>query len=132
MCTAVALTASSIRTLKKDKMLHQIRANNKTLRSLLANLLSNIKTYRDHVADLLTSTAEQRLAYVLVRLAHLGKNGRRGVKIPHQTDKVLAEMVGTTRSRINLFMNHFRKQGFIGCKDGIEVRPSLQKALGTR
>ena len=132
MCTAVALTASSIRIIKKDKMLEMIRGKNKTSRSLLAHLLSNIKNYRDHVADLLTSTAQQRLAHVLLRLAHLGKNGRTGIEIPHVTDKVLAEMVGTTRSRINTFMNQFRKQGFISCGEQVEVYPSLRKALGTR
>jgi CRP-like cAMP-binding protein len=132
MCTAVALTASSIRIIKKEKMLQMIRGGNKTSRSLLAHLLSNIKNYRDHVADLLTSSAEQRLAHVLLRLAHLGKNGRTGVEIPHVTDTVLAEMVGTTRSRINEFMNRFRKQGFISYAEGLEVHPSLRKALGTR
>ncbi len=131
MCTAVALTDSSIRIIKKEKMLQLIRATNKTSCSLLAHLLSDIKNYRDHVADLLTSSAEQRLAHVLLRLAHLGKNGRRGVEIPHLTDTVLAEMVGTTRSRINTFMNRFRKEGFISYAEGIEVRPSLRKALGT-
>ena len=132
MSTAVALSASSIRTIRKDKMLQMIRGENETSRSLLAHLLSRIKSYRDHVADLLTCSAEQRLAHVLLRLAHLGKNGRTGVKLPHLTDKVLAEMVGTTRSRINEFMNRFRKQGFISNAEGIEVRPSLRKAYGTR
>ncbi len=132
MCTAVALTATSIRIIKKSKMLQMIRARNKTSRSLLAHLLSNIKNYRDHVADLLTSSAEQRLAHVLLRLAHLGKNGRTGIEIPHLTDTVLAQMVGTTRSRINEFMNRFRKQGFISCAEGIEIHPSLRKALGAR
>jgi CRP/FNR family transcriptional regulator, cyclic AMP receptor protein len=132
MCTAVALTASTIRTIKKAKMIQMLRKKNKTSVSLLAQLLSSIKNYRDHVADLLTSSAEQRLAHVLLRLAHLGKNGRTGVEIPVLSDKVLAEMVGTTRSRINVFMNRFRKRGFISCAGGIEVHPSLRKALGTR
>ena len=132
MCTAVALTASSIRIIKKDKMLQMIRGKNKTSRSLLAHLLSSVKNYRDHVADLLTCSAEQRLAHVLLRLAHLGKSGRTGVKLPHLTDKVLAEMVGTTRPRINAFMNRFRKQGFISYAEGLEVHPSLRKAFGTR
>jgi CRP/FNR family transcriptional regulator, cyclic AMP receptor protein len=113
-------------------MLRMIRGKNKTSRSLLAHLLSSIKNYRDHVADLLTSSAEQRLAHVLLRLAHLGKNGRTGVKLPHLTDSVLAEMVGTTRARVNAFMNRFRKQGFISCGEQVEVHPSLRKALGTR
>jgi CRP-like cAMP-binding protein len=132
MSTAVTMTASSIRTIKKEKMLQLIRTKNKVLRRLMSHLLFNIKNYRDHVADLLTSSAEQRLAHVLLRLAHLGKNGRIGVKIPHLTDAVLAEMVGTTRSRINAFMNRFRKRGFIRYGKQVEVHPSLQKALGAR
>jgi CRP/FNR family cyclic AMP-dependent transcriptional regulator len=132
MSTAVTMTASSIRTIKKEKMLQLIRTNNKTLRCLMSHLLFNIKNYRDHVADLLTSSAEQRLTHVLLRLARLGKNGRAGVEIPHLTDAVLAEMVGTTRSRINSFMNRFRKQGFISHGERVEVRPSLRKTLGAR
>jgi CRP/FNR family cyclic AMP-dependent transcriptional regulator len=132
MSTAVTMTASSIRTIKKEKMLQLIRTKNKTLRCLVSHLLCNIKNYRDHVADLLTSSAEQRLAHVLLRLARLGKNGRTGVKMPHLTDAVLAEMVGTTRSRINAFMNRFRKQGFISYGERVEVHASLRKALGSR
>lgn len=132
MCTAVALTGSSIRTIKKAKMLDLIRSRNKTSRSLVAHLLFNIKNYRDHVADLLTSSAEQRLAHVLLRLAHLGKNGGVGADVPLLTDTVLAEMVGTTRSRVNVFMNRFRKKGFISYGEGIEVHSLLRRALGTR
>lgn len=99
--SAVALTASSIRTIKKDKMLQMLR-NNKTSNSLVAYLLSSIKHYQDHVADLLTSSAEQRLARVLLRLAHLDKKSPGVVEIPVLSHQVLAEMVGTTRSRVNL------------------------------
>src|SRR6202790_1569229 len=74
MSTAVALTASSIRTIKKEKMIHMLRTNNKTSNSMVACLLSAIKEYQDHIADLLTSSAEQRLARVLLRLANLDKN----------------------------------------------------------
>ncbi len=132
MSTAVALTASTIRIIKKSKMLQILRKKNKIAISLLGHLLSSTKSYRDHVADLLTSSAEERLARVLLRLAHLGKNGRKGVEIPHLSDKVLAEMVGTTRSRVNEFMNGFKEQGFISCDVGLEVRPSLRKAFGAR
>src|SRR3984893_7758392 len=113
MSTAVALTASSIRTIKKTKMLQMLRRKNKTSNALVAYLLSSVKEYRDHVANLLTSSAEQRLARVLLRLAHLVKNGRSVVEIPVMSHQVLSEMVGTTRSRVNLFMNRFRKKGFI-------------------
>jgi CRP/FNR family transcriptional regulator, cyclic AMP receptor protein len=129
MSTAVALTASSIRTIKKSKMLELLRKKNKASNSLVTYLLSSVKRYRDHVANLLTSSAEQRLARVLLRLAHLDKNGRATVEIPVLSHQVLADMVGTTRSRVNLFMNRFRKKGYIDYNGVLEVRKSLRKAL---
>lgn len=95
----------------------------------MAHLLTSIKKYRDQVADLLTSSADQRLAHVLLQLAHLGRNGRTVVEIPFLSHRVLAEMVGTTRPRINEFMNRFRRQGYISYDEGLQVRPSLRKAL---
>jgi CRP/FNR family cyclic AMP-dependent transcriptional regulator len=130
--TAVALTASSIRTIKKEKMLQMLRKKNKTSNSLVAYLLSSVKSYQDHVAHLLTSSAEQRLARVLLRLARLDKNGPTVVEIPILSHQVLAEMVGTTRPRVNLFMNRFRKRGFINYDGGLEVYRSLRKALRHR
>jgi CRP/FNR family transcriptional regulator, cyclic AMP receptor protein len=127
--TAVALTASSIRTIKKAKMLQLLRKKNKTSNSLVAYLLSSVKNYQDHVAHLLTSSAEQRLARVLLRLAHLDGKGPAVVEIPILSHQVLAEMVGTTRPRVNLFMNRFRRQGFIDYDGGLEVRQSLRKVL---
>ena len=129
MSTAVAMTASSIRTIKKGKMLQLLHKKNKTSNALVSYLLSSIKKYRDHVADLLTSNAEQRLARILLRLAHLEKGGSGPVEIPVVSHQVLAEMVGTTRPRVNLFMNRFRKQGFINYDGGLEVHQSLRKVL---
>jgi CRP/FNR family cyclic AMP-dependent transcriptional regulator len=129
LSTAVALTASSIRTINKTKMLKMLRRKNKTSNSLVTYLLSSVKHYRDHVADLLTSTAEQRLARVLLRLAHLDRKGPTVVVIPLLSHQVLAEMVGTTRSRVNLFMNRFRKKRFIDYNGSLEVHQSLRKAL---
>jgi CRP/FNR family transcriptional regulator, cyclic AMP receptor protein len=132
MSTAVALTTSSIRTIKKEKMLQMLREKNQTSNSLVAYLLSSIKNYQDHVADLLTSSAEQRLARVLLRLAHLDENGPAVVEIPILSHQVLAEMVGTTRPRVNVFMNRFRNQGFINYDGGIEVHKSLLQVLQSR
>jgi CRP/FNR family transcriptional regulator, cyclic AMP receptor protein len=129
MSTAVALTTSSIRTIKKTNMLKMLRQKNKTSNSLVRYLLSSVKTYRDHVAELLTSTAEQRLARVLLRLAHLDRKGPVVVEIPLLSHQVLAEMVGTTRSRVNLFMNRFRKKKFIDYNGRLEVHRSLRRAL---
>jgi CRP/FNR family cyclic AMP-dependent transcriptional regulator len=130
--TAVALTSSSIRTIKKSKMLAMLRKKNKTSNSLVAYLLSSVKQYQDHVAELLTSSADQRLARVLLRLAHLDKRGPPASEIPVISHRVLAEMVGTTRPRVNLFMNRFRKQGFISYDGGLEVHQSLRKVLRAR
>ena len=127
--TAVALTVSSIRAIKKEKMLQLLRKKNEASNSLVAYLLSSVKNYQDHVAHLLTSSAEQRLARVLLRLAHLNKNGPPVREIPILNHQVLAEMVGTTRPRVNAFMNRFRKQGFIDYDGGLEVRQSLRQVL---
>lgn len=129
MSTAIALSACSIRIIKKAKMLQMLRKDNKTSNSLAAHLLSSVKNYRDHVADLLTSSAEQRLGRVLLQLAYLYKKGRVVVETPILTHQVLAEMVGTTRSRVNLFMNRFQKQGFISYDKGLELHRSFRKVL---
>jgi len=129
MSTAVALTTSSIRTIKKEKMLQLLRKNNKASNSLVGYLLSSVKNYSDHVAHLLTSSAEQRLARVLLRLAHLDKKGPPIVEIPILNHQVLAEMVGTTRPRVNFFMNRFRKKGYIDYDGGLEVRQALRTVL---
>jgi CRP/FNR family cyclic AMP-dependent transcriptional regulator len=132
LSTAVALTASSIRTIRKETMLQMLRKKNKMSNSLVAYLLSSIKKYQDLVTDLLTFSAEQRLARVLLRLAHLGDKGPASVEIPIVSHQVLAEMIGTTRPRVNLFMNRFRKLGFIKYDGGLEVHQSLRKVLRGR
>jgi CRP-like cAMP-binding protein len=130
MSTAVALTASSIRTINKTKMLKILRKRNKVSNLLVGYLLKSVKNYQDHVKDLLTCSAEQRLARVLLRLAHLDKDGPPAVEIPILSHEVLAEMVGTTRPRVNVFMNRFRKKGYIHYDGGLEVHQSLRKVLG--
>jgi CRP-like cAMP-binding protein len=129
MSTAVAMSASSIRTIQKGKMLQLLRKKTKASNALIGYLLASLKKYRDHVADLLTSNAEQRLARVLLRLAHLEKGGSEPVEIPVVSHQILAEMVGTTRPRVNLFMNRFRKQGFIHYDGTLIVSKTLRKAL---
>ena len=130
--TAVALTASSIRTIQKKKMVQLLRKKNKASNAMVAYLLSSVQKYMDHVAHLMTSSAEQRLARVLLRLARLEKSGPAAVELPILNHQVLAEMVGTTRQRVNLFMNRFRKRGFIDYDGGLEVYRSLRTVLRER
>jgi CRP/FNR family cyclic AMP-dependent transcriptional regulator len=127
--TAVTLTASSIQVIKKESMIRMLRQNNKLSNSFVSYLLSNIRKYQDSVAELLTSSAEQRLARVLLRLAHLNSRDPSVVGLPHVSDQVLAEMIGTTRPRVNKFMNRFRKRRFISDNGQIEVHKSLQQVL---
>lgn len=129
MSTAIAMTASTIRTIKKGKMLQLLRRKNKASNALVGYLLASLKKYRDHVADLLTSNAEQRLARILLRLAHLENAGSGPVEIPLVSHQILAEMVGTTRPRVNLFMNRFRKRGYIHYDGTLVVSKTLRKAL---
>jgi CRP/FNR family transcriptional regulator, cyclic AMP receptor protein len=85
---------------------------------------------QDHIAALLTFTAEERLARILLALAHVDKKDTPLKEIPDPNHQVLAEMVGTTRSRINAFMNDFRKRGYISYDGGLEVHRSLRKVIG--
>src|SRR5258708_14004454 len=117
--TAVALTASSIRTIKKEKMLQILRKRNKGSNSLVTYLLSSVKSYRDHVADLLTSSAEKRLARVLLRLAHLDKKGPAGVGIPLLSHQVFADRGGPTAPRVDRFLDRFRRPGIINYDRGL-------------
>ena len=101
---------------------------NKISTSFVSYLLSSIRKYQDHIAELLTSSAEQRLARVLLRLAHLDRRGPSAATLPPLSHVVLAEMVGTTRSRVNVFMNRFRERRLIDYNGRIVVHESLKKA----
>jgi CRP/FNR family cyclic AMP-dependent transcriptional regulator len=129
LSTAVAMTRSSIRSIPKQWMIHLLYTKNKISTALVYYLLSTLQKYEDHVAALLTFTAEQRLARVLLGLAHLDRKGLPIKEVPNPNHQVLADMVGTTRSRINLFMNDFREQGYISYDGGLEVHKSLRKVL---
>ena len=127
--TAIALTASSILVIEKQSMIRVLRENNKMSNSFVSYLLSSIRQYQDSVAELLISSVEQRLARVLLRLANLDTRGPLFLEIQTPSDQVLAEMIGTTRSRVNFFMNRFRKRRFISGNTRIEVHESLQQVL---
>ena len=129
LSTAVAMTSSSIRSIPKQRIIELLQTKNKISISLVSYLLSSLKKYQDHVAALLTFNAEQRLARVLLALAHLDRKGPPIKEVPNPNHQVLADMVGTTRPRINHFMNNFRKQGYISYDGGLEVHKSLNKVL---
>ena len=129
LSTAVAMTPCLIRSIPKQQMSRLLQTENRVLIPLVSYLLLALNKYQDHVAELLTLTAEQRLAEVLLRLAHSDSKGPVLAEIPNPTQQVLAEMIGTTRSRVNFFMNAFEKRGHISYDGGLEVHKSLREVL---
>jgi CRP-like cAMP-binding protein len=91
-------------------------------------LSRNIRIEGDLV-DQLFNSSEKRLARVLLLLANFGKEGKPEPVIPKMSQETLAELIGTTRSRVSFFMNRFRKMGFIDYRNGLEVHSSLLNVL---
>ncbi|HEV8620256.1 MAG TPA: helix-turn-helix domain-containing protein, partial [Nitrospiraceae bacterium] len=87
-------------------------------------LARNVRIQEDLV-DQLFNSAEKRLARILLLLAHFGKEGKPEPVIAKVSQDMLAEMIGTTRSRVSFFMNKFRKLGFIDYNGGMHVHSSL-------
>jgi CRP-like cAMP-binding protein len=90
-----------------------------------AYLLGRNIRYEADLVDQLFSSSEKRLARILLLLANFGKEGRPETVVPKISQETLADMVGTTRSRVSFFMNRFRKLGFIHYNGGLEVHSSL-------
>jgi CRP/FNR family transcriptional regulator, cyclic AMP receptor protein len=96
----------------------------------VAYLLTRNIRYEEDLVDQLFNSSEKRLARLLLLLAHFGKEGASESLIPKISQETLAEMVGTTRSRVNFFMNRFRKLGFIDYDGtGIQVQNSLLNVI---
>jgi CRP-like cAMP-binding protein len=95
----------------------------------VAYLLTRNIRYEEDLVDQLFNSSEKRLARILLLLAHFGKEGVPETIIPKMSQETLAEMIGTTRSRVSFFMNKFRKLGFIdyagGAEGGLQVHSSL-------
>jgi len=126
MATAVAMSACSVMRLAKREMIRVLREEPRFSEVFVTHLLSrNIKIEEDLV-DQLFNSSEKRLARVLLLLANFGKPGQPKLVIPRVNQETLAEIIGTTRSRVSFFMNRFRKLGFIDYDDGaLEVHSSL-------
>jgi CRP/FNR family transcriptional regulator, cyclic AMP receptor protein len=87
----------------------------------VAYLLTRNIRYEEDLVDQLFNSSEKRLARTLLLLAHFGKEGKAETFIPNMSQETLAEMIGTTRSRVSFFMNRFRKLGFIDYHGGDEL-----------
>ncbi len=88
----------------------------------VAYLLTRNIRYEEDLVDQLFNSSEKRLARILLLLAHFGKDGKSETLIPKMSQETLAEMIGTTRSRVSFFMNRFRKLGFVNYHAGDELQ----------
>ena len=129
MATAVAITTCSIMRLEKAGVVRLLHDEPSFSEMFVAHLLSrNIKIEEDLV-DQLFNSSEKRLARVLLLLANFGKEGRPEEVIPKMSQETLAEIIGTTRSRVSFFMNRFRKLGFIEYNGSLKINSSLLNVI---
>jgi CRP/FNR family cyclic AMP-dependent transcriptional regulator len=125
MGSATSTIATTVLAIDRDEMIRVLHAEHEFSDRFITYMLSrNIRIEEDLVDQLFNST-EKRLARALLLLARYGKNDQPQKILPKISQETLAEMIGTTRSRVNLFMNKFKKLGFIDNKDGLEINSSL-------
>ena len=125
MASARAMTVCEIVSVEKSEMMQQLHARVTFADAFLSHmLLRNIRVEEDLIDQLFNST-EKRLARTLMLLARFGEPEEHHRALPKVSQELLAEMVGTTRSRINFFMNKFRKLGFIEYNGALKVHNSL-------
>ena len=125
MATATAMDESSIMRLEKTRMMRVLNDEPAFSDVFVAHLLARSIRVEEDLVDQLFNSSEKRLARVLLLLANFGKEGQPEPVIAKISQETLAEMVGTTRSRVSFFLNKFRKLGFIDYKDRLEVHSSL-------
>jgi CRP/FNR family cyclic AMP-dependent transcriptional regulator len=125
MGSAVALTDCDLLRVEKKAMLNALHREHAFSDLFVAYLLARNIRYEEDLVDQLFNSSEKRLARILLLLAHFGKEGVPETVIPKISQETLAEMIGTTRSRVSFFMNRFRKLGFIHYNGGLQVHSSL-------
>jgi CRP/FNR family transcriptional regulator, cyclic AMP receptor protein len=125
MATAATVTECSIMRLEKSAMVAVLHNEPRFSALFISYLLSRNIRIEEDLVDQLFNSSEKRLARVLLLLANFGKEGKPEAVIPKVSQQALAEMIGTTRSRVSFFMNKFRKLGFIEYNGGLNVHSSL-------
>jgi CRP-like cAMP-binding protein len=125
MCSATAMTDCAVLRIEKTAMIEALHREHELSDLFVAYLLARNIRYEEDLVDQLFNSSERRLARILLLLAHFGKEGKPESVVPKISQEVLAEMIGTTRSRVSFFMNRFRKLGFIHYNGGLQVHSSL-------
>jgi CRP/FNR family cyclic AMP-dependent transcriptional regulator len=127
LCSATTMTECSVMRIDKKAMMEVLHREQAFSEMFVAYLLTRNIRYEADLVDQLFNSSEKRLARILLLLAHFGKEGVPETVIPKMSQEMLAEMIGTTRSRVSFFMNRFRTLGFIDYNggSGLQVHSSL-------
>ncbi len=125
LATATAVTDCSILRIEKSRMLRTLHEERNLSDMFVGFMVERHNRTQADLVDQLFNSSEKRLARALLLLSRVGKEAKTETVIPQVSQETLAEMVGTTRSRVNFFMNKFRKLGFIDYNGGLEVNSSL-------
>jgi CRP-like cAMP-binding protein len=129
MGSAAAMTDCDLLRIDKKAMMEALHREHAFSDMFVAYLLSRNIRYEEDLVDQLFNSSEKRLARVLLLLAHFGKEGVPETVVPKISQETLADMVGTTRSRVSFFMNRFRTLGFIQYAGGVEGGLQLHSSL---
>jgi len=125
MATATAITACTALKIEREEMIRVMHQEHSFSDLFMAFLLARSMRTQADLVDQLFNSSEKRLARILLLMAEFGKPGEPEMLIPEITQETLADMIGTTRSRVSFFMNRFRKLGFIEYNGRIRVHKSL-------
>ena len=125
LATAIAITECSILKIEKNRMQRTLHEEHGFSDMFVAYVVERHNRTQADLVDQLFNSSEKRLARALLLLSRVGKEAKSEAVVPQVSQETLAEMVGTTRSRVNFFMNKFRKLGFIDYNGGLEVNSSL-------
>jgi CRP/FNR family transcriptional regulator, cyclic AMP receptor protein len=125
MATATAMTPCTIVAVEKQEMVRHLRDRPAFADRFLTHMLTRNIRIEEDLIDQLFNSSEKRLARTLLLLARYGEPEASHRALPRVSQELLAEMIGTTRSRVNFFMNKFRKLGFIDYNGGLKIHNSL-------
>jgi len=131
LSTAMAIQFSTIARVNRTALVRMIRHDPTFARHLISRLLSRMVRVQEDFADRLFNFSERRLARILLRLTHLDQRSRSDIVLPRINQEHLAQMVGTTRSRVSHFLNEFRKLGLVDyqTRSGLTVHRDRLKAM---
>jgi CRP/FNR family cyclic AMP-dependent transcriptional regulator len=123
--TATAITPTTILAIEKNEMIRVLHAEHEFSDRFISYMLSRNSRIEEDLIDQLFNSSEKRLARALLVLARYGMQDEPQKMLPKVSQEMLAEMIGSTRSRVNFFMTKFRRLGFIGYDGGLHINPSL-------